>query len=99
MKETSAYTKIYDDCGRKVMFLSQDGLLSLVEETYRKEADEYTECIVRDGVIRDELDNPALAESSFTGKMEMLFGNYDGLARFQQFCDDRGIDTMTLTWE
>lgn len=99
MKETSAYTVIFDGSGRRIMYLKDDGILSFVEETRKKDSDNYTECIVRLQAITSELENPVLTDSSFTGRMAVLFGNYDGLDRFHQFCDDRGIETMTLTWE
>ena len=99
MKETGEYTIIYDGCGHREMFLKADGILSFVEETCNANGSTYLECMVRSEVIEAQLENPALSGGSFTGKMTMLFGNYDGLDRFHQFCDDRGIDTMTLTWQ
>lgn len=99
MKDISQYTKIYDGSGRREMFLKEDGSISFLEVSYTRDAESYTECIVPSGLLVDALDKEALNGSNFTGKMAMLFGNYDGLQRFQQLCDENGIDTMTLLWD
>lgn len=99
MKDISQYTKIYDGSGHREMFLTEDGSISFLEVSYSRDTESYTECIVSSESLTDALDNEALNGSTFTGKMAMLFGNYDGLQRFQQFCDEKGIDTMTLLWD
>ena len=99
MKDIEKYTKIYDGSGRREFFLKEDGILSFVEESYNGGACSCTECIVKSEAISGALDNEALRGTTFTGRMSMLFGNYDGLERFQQFCGNNNIDTMTLIWD
>ena len=100
MRSENEYTIIYE-CGlrRREMFLDDGGSLSFVEASGTKDAESYTEVIVQSSDLHNALDNPALEGSTFTGKMRMLFGCYNGLENFQMFCDEKGIDTMTMIWK
>ena len=49
--------------------------------------------------LEEALEAPGLCELTFTGKMELLFGNMSGFENFLSFCDQESIDTRTFHWE
>lgn len=99
MKDTENYVKIYKNCGRTLMFLKDEGSISFVKEDYCQGGSSYQEVIVPEEALVNAVNIPTSSEMTLTGKMELLFGCYDGMEHFVQFCDEAGIETMTLFWD
>lgn len=99
MRDISEYNEIYNKNCRCEMYLDFDGSLSFVEATYTEAEDSCIEVIVDSKTLSNALDTEALKALTFSGKMTLLFGCYRGMEHFLKFCDEKGIETMTLTWD
>ena len=99
MRDFSEYNEIYNKNSKQEMYLDFDGSLSFVEVTHTKTEDSYIEVIVDSETLSNALDTDALKALTFSGKMNLLFGCYKGMEHFLKFCDEKGIETMTLTWD
>lgn len=103
MRDISEYNEIYNKNCRCEMYLDFDGSLSFVEATHTEAEDSCEdsciEVIVDSKTLSNALDTEALKALTFSGKMTLLFGCYKGMEHFLKFCDEKGIETMTLTWD
>jgi len=101
MKDENEYCEIYSLGRRKLMYLKVTGSYSFVERDWNHEKDMwvYREVIVPAADLEEAINIPTSDEMITSGKMKLLFGNYDGMDHFVDFCDDNNIDTMTLFHE
>ena len=94
MKDTSEYTKIYQNGKRSLYVHKGDCQYSFLLE----DGNSFSEVIVSKKEMDNAIDFPAADEISWVGRFALLFGNFDGFDLFQQFCDINGVETKTYLW-
>lgn len=101
MKDENCYTELYRLGNKTLMFLRDTGTCSFLERTYdsKNEVINYKEVLVPEEALDESTQIPTSCEMTMEGRMKLLFGNYDGMDHFIQFCDEQGIETMTLFHE
>ena len=95
MKDFREYNVFYDASNVRLGYLKFEETYSIVKSNQ----DGYVEVLVEKEKLEEALEAPGLCELTFTGKMELLFGNMSGLENFLSFCDQENIYTRTFHWE
>ena len=95
MKDFSEYCVFYDASNIRLGYLKFEATYSIV----KSDNDGFVEVLVEKEKLEEALEAPGFCELTFTGKMELLFGNMSGFENFLSFCDQESIDTRTFHWE
>lgn len=95
MKNFRDYNLFYEDITIRLGYLKIEGSYSIV----KSDKDGYVEVIVAAEELEKALVFPSSCESTFIGKMELLFGNMSGFECFIRFCDQENIESRTFVWE
>lgn len=95
MKDFNDYNLFYQESHVRLGYLRIEGTYSIV----KSDKDGYYEVLVEKEKLEESLIIPGSCELTFTGKMEVLFGNMSGFEYFIRFCEQENIDTRTFYWE
>lgn len=103
MKDENDYCEIYSCGPLHLYYLKSEGRVSFLERKINlKEGVKYwmyTEVIVPSEQLLEAIEIPSSYETGESSKMQLLFGNLEGMKHFTDFCDENGVETKTFIWE